>query len=225
MLQAPIRGAAPGSARSCAGARFRGHVASTNGPGSVRAWTASPTARHWWGGHWARRLAAAAGSRDLRYMNFVVLVPAQASAGRSFRKDLCNCTGIRNSMCVSLTRPRTSRGGRLPSEQPAPLHACAGQLCCGLAGLIGHSSKCSRCPGPGPAFEAATSVSEWRALRETGAPASVGVDVVEGSALCLRSEGRLAFDMRRRTMPPMVDDVSLGVPGLGGSAFSSSAMT
>ena len=59
MLQAPIRGAAPGSARSCAGARFRGHVASTNGPGSVRAWTASPTARHWWGGHWARRLAAA----------------------------------------------------------------------------------------------------------------------------------------------------------------------
>ena len=98
----------------------------------------------------------------------------------------------------------------MPSEQPAPLHACAGQLCCGLAGLIGHSSRCSRCPGPGLAFEAATSVSEWRALRETGAPASVGVDVVEGSALCLRSEGRLAFDMRRRTMPPMVDDVSLG---------------
>ena len=81
----------------------------------------------------------------------------------------------------------------MPSEQPAPLHACAGQLCCGLAGLIGHSSRCSRCPGPGPAFEAATSVSEWRALRETGAPASVGVDVVEGSALCLRSEGRLAY--------------------------------
>ena len=123
MLQAPIRGAAPGSARSCAGARFRGHVASTNGPGSVRAWTASPTARHWWGGHWARRLAAAAGSRDLRYMNFVVLVPAQASAGRSFRKDLCNCTGIRNSMCVSLTRPRTSRGGAcLLSSRPLCMH-------------------------------------------------------------------------------------------------------
>ena len=30
----------------------------------------------------------------------------------------------------------------MPSEQPAPLHACAGQLCCGLAGLIGDSSRC-----------------------------------------------------------------------------------